>query len=119
VQEDKNFKREEFDLVFTLKLGVAQAILGTEIKVDVFEEEPRRVEIPAGVQPGQRLVVHGAGIQKLEKYGRGKGDLVVEIEVEIPTRVSKEAEEHLRAFAQKHGETVSEGGGFFGRIFGG
>lgn len=119
VEEDKTFRREEFDLVFPLKLGVAQAILGTEVTVDCFEETPRKVEIPAGVQPGQRLVVPGAGIPKLEKYGRGKGDLVVEIGVEIPTRVSKEAEEHLRAFAQKHGEQVKGGGGFFDRIFGG
>ena len=119
VQEDANFKREEFDLVYALKLGIAQAILGTEIDVDVFEETPRKVEIPPGVQPGQRLVVHGAGVPKLEKYGRGKGDLVIEIAVEIPSKVSKEAEEHLRAFAQKHNESVKEGGGFFDRIFGG
>ncbi|MCA2960356.1 MAG: molecular chaperone DnaJ [Silvanigrellales bacterium] len=119
VQEDKNFRREEFDLVFPLRLGVAQAILGTEVLIDCFEEEPRKVEIPSGVQPGQRLVVHGAGVPKLEKYGRGKGDLVIEVLVEIPTKVTKEAEEHLRAFAQKHNESVKGGGGFFDRIFGG
>lgn len=119
VQEDQNFRREEFDLVFPLRLGIAQAILGTEVKIDCFEEEPRKVDIPPGVQPGQRLVVHGAGIPKLEKYGRGKGDLVIEVLVEIPTKVTKEAEEHLRAFAQKHNESVKGGGGFFDRIFGG
>jgi molecular chaperone DnaJ len=118
VEEHELFKREEFDLVYSLKLGVSQAILGTQIKVDCFEDEPRNIDIPAGVQPGQRLVVHGAGVQKLDKYGRGKGDLIVEITVEIPTKVSKEAEEHLRAFAEKHGENVKEGSGLFGRIFG-
>jgi molecular chaperone DnaJ len=119
VAEDPQFKREEFDLIFPLKLGVAQAILGTEITVDCFEDEPRKIEIPAGVQPNQRLVIHGAGIPKLEKYGRGKGDLVIEISIEIPTRLSKDAEEHLRAFAEKHGESVKgQGNGFFERIFG-
>ena len=119
VKEHEYFKREEFDLVFTLKLGIAQAILGSQIQVDCFEAEPRNIEIPAGVQPGQRIVVHGAGVPKLEKYGKGKGDLVIEIQVEIPTKVSKEAEEHLRAFAQKHGENVKgSGSGFFERIFG-
>jgi molecular chaperone DnaJ len=119
VEEDKAYRREEFDLVYPLRLGVAQAILGTEVAIDCFEDEPRKVEIPAGVQPGQRLVVNGAGIPKLEKYGRGKGDLVIEVLVEIPTKVSKEAEDHLRAFAHKHGEAVKgSGSGFFDRIFG-
>ena len=119
VEEHADFKREEFDLVYTLKIGVAQAILGTEIRVDCFEEEPRAIEIPAGVQPGQRLVVSGAGIPKLEKYGKGKGDLVVELVVEIPTKLSKEAEELLRNFALKHSENIKGQSGFFERIFGG
>jgi molecular chaperone DnaJ len=118
VEEDPHFKREEFDLIYTLKLGVAQAILGTELTIDVFEEEPRKVDIPAGVQPGQRLVVHGAGIPKLEKYGKGKGDLIIEVQVEIPTKLTKEAEDHLRAFAQKHNESIKGGGpGFFKGLF--
>jgi molecular chaperone DnaJ len=118
VKEHQRFRREEFDLILPLKIGVAQAILGTEISVDCFEGDPKTIEIPAGVQPGQRLVIHGSGIPKLEKYGRGKGDLVIEIEVEIPSKVSKEAEEHLRAFATKHGENVKGSGSFFERIFG-
>lgn len=119
VEDDERFKREEFDLILPLRLGVAQAILGTEITVDCFEETPRKIDIPPGVQPGQRIVVHGAGVPKLEKYGKGKGDLVIVVNVEIPTKVSKEAEEHLRAFAEKHGESVKgHGAGFFDRIFG-
>jgi molecular chaperone DnaJ len=119
VAEDSKFKREEFDLIYPLKLGVAQAILGTEIQVDCFEDEPRKIDIPAGVQPNQRLIIQGAGVPKLEKYGRGKGDLIIEIAIEIPTRLTKDAEEHLRAFAEKHGEAVKgQGAGFFDRIFG-
>jgi molecular chaperone DnaJ len=119
VAEDPQFKREEFDLIYTLKLGVAQAILGTEITVDCFEAEPRKIDIPAGVQPNQRLIIQGAGVPKLEKYGKGKGDLIIEIAIEIPTKLSKDAEEHLRAFAEKHGEFVKgQGSGFFERIFG-
>ncbi|WP_186646220.1 molecular chaperone DnaJ [Fluviispira vulneris] len=118
VEPNHLFKREEFDLVYSLKVGVAQAILGTEVMIDCFEEEPRKIEIPAGIQPGQRLVVHGAGIPKLEKYGRGKGDLIIEVNVEIPTKINKEAEEHLRAFALKMGQNVKNSNGFFDKIFG-
>ncbi|MBX9702769.1 MAG: molecular chaperone DnaJ [Silvanigrellaceae bacterium] len=120
VEPDSLYKREEFDLIYQLKIGVAQAILGTEVIVDCFEAEPRKIIIPPGVQPNQRIVVPGAGIPKLEKYGRGKGDLIVEIQIAIPMKISKEAEEHLRAFAEKIGENVKNTGnnGFFDRIFG-
>ncbi|APJ04977.1 molecular chaperone DnaJ [Silvanigrella aquatica] len=118
VEASPQFKREDFDLVYSLKIGVAQAILGTDVSIDCFEDEPRQVEIPAGIQPGQRLVIQGAGIPKLEKYGRGKGDLIIEVNVEIPMKVNKEAEEHLRAFAQKVGQNVKNNNGFFDKIFG-
>jgi molecular chaperone DnaJ len=119
VEDHKEFRREEFDLLLPLKVGVAQAILGTEIAVDCFEGEPVKVEIPPGVQPGQRIVVSERGFPKLGKHGRGRGDLVVEVAVEIPNKLSKEAEEHLRAFAQAHQENVkTHGAGFFDRIFG-
>lgn len=118
VESDKKYRREDFDLIHVLKIGVAEAILGTEVEIDCFENEPRKLEIPAGIQPGQRLVIHGAGVPRLEKYGRGKGDMIVEVNVEIPTKINKEAEEHLRAFAQKMGQNVKNSGGFFDKIFG-
>ena len=118
VEQDEKFKREEFDLIYSLKIGVAQAILGSEVHIDCFENEPRKIDIPAGIQPGERIAVHGAGIPKLEKYGRGKGDLIVEVNVEIPTKIPKEAEDHLREFAHKMGQNVKNGAGFFDKIFG-
>lgn len=118
VEQDPKYKREEFDLVYSLTIGVAQAILGSEVTIDCFEEQPRKIDIPAGIQPGQRIIVHGAGIPKLEKYGRGKGNLVVEVNVEIPTKIPKEAEDHLREFAHKMGQNVKNSSGFFDKIFG-
>ncbi len=118
VEQDEKFKREEFDLVYSLTIGVAQAILGTEVSIDCFEEQLRKIDIPAGIQPGQRIAIHGAGIPKLEKYGRGKGDLIIEVNVEIPTKITKEAEEHLRSFAHKMGQNVKNSAGFFDKIFG-
>ncbi len=118
VQSDSRYRREEFDLIYPLKIGVAQAILGTEVLVDTFDPEPRKLEIPPGVQPGQRLVIPGAGMPKLGKYGKGRGDFVVEIHVEIPSKLSKEAEEHLRNFAAAHQEATKGGAGFFDRLFG-
>lgn len=118
VEAEEKYRRDEFDLIYPLRIGVAQAILGTEVQIDCFENEPRKLDIPAGIQPGQRLVIHGAGVPKLDKYGKGKGDLIVEVTVEIPTKLNKEAEEHLRAFAEKVGQNVKNSGGFFDKIFG-
>ncbi len=118
VEAHKHFKRRDFDLIYPLKIGIAQAILGTEIKIDCFTDEPRTVEIPAGVQPGQKIVIRGAGVPKLDRNSRSSGDLIVEVNVEIPTRLNKDAEEHLRAFAHKVDQNVKDGGGFFDKIFG-
>lgn len=118
VEQDKRYRREDFDLIHPLKIDISEAILGTEVSIDCFEPEPRKLQIPAGIQPGQRLILQGAGVPKLEKYGRGKGNMIVEIIVEIPTKMSKEAEEHLRAFAQIMGKNVKNSNGFFDKIFG-
>lgn len=118
VQEDPQFKREEFDLIYILKIGVAQAILGTELELEVFGHK-HKIDIPSGIQPGQRIVIPGAGIPKLKKYGNDKGDLILLAQVEIPQKLNKESEELLRAFAIKHNEAVkdSSGQGLFDRIF--
>jgi len=119
VAAHSSFKREEFDLIYPIKIGIAQAILGTEVKVDVFQNEARTIEVPPGVQPGQKIVIRGAGVPKLGTQGRSSGDLVVQVNVEIPSRLNKDAEGHLRAFAQTVDQTVKEGGsGFFDKIFG-
>jgi molecular chaperone DnaJ len=118
VESHPLFKRKDFDLIYPLKIGIAQAILGSEIKIDAFGDKPHVVEIPPGAQPGQKIVIRGAGVPKLDKTQRAYGDLIVEVNVEIPTRVGKEAEEHLRAFAKSVGQHVKDGGGFFDKIFG-
>lgn len=118
VEAHPNFKRHEFDLIYPVKIGIAQAILGTEIEIDNFQGATRKVEIPPGVQPGQKIVIRGAGVPKLDR--RSQGDLVVDVNVEIPTKLTKDAEHHLRAFANTVGQNVKEGnsGGFFDKIFG-
>jgi molecular chaperone DnaJ len=117
VKPDPIFRREEFDLIYPLNIGVAQAILGTEVEVDNYIEK-KTIEIPSGVQPGQRIPISGMGIPKLDRYGKGRGDLIIEISVKIPHKIDKESEEHLRAFAQRQGELVKPNNSLFDRIFG-
>ena len=79
--------------------------------VDLEEE----FSVPAGTQPHHQFVLKGRGVPRLR--GRGRGDLRVIIDVEVPTKLSDHEEQLLRQFAEERGEvTGSSGGGLFSRI---
>ncbi len=114
------FRRDGFDVVSEIRVGMAQAALGTEVEVPVLTEpgrEPRREKlvIPPGTQSGTVFRLRGHGIPHLR--GGGRGDHRVEVQVEIPTSLSDEERELLRRLAELRGEKVmSQGKGFFGRM---
>lgn len=107
------FERENDDLVSTLPVSYLQAALGAEL---VFEGILgfHNVKVPAGCQPGQIIKVAGEGVPSL-RSGR-KGDLLLQVDVEIPKKLTKDEERLLREIAESKGETVAAGkSGFFGR----
>jgi molecular chaperone DnaJ len=55
-----------------------------------------RLTIPPGTQPGQRLVLKGKGMPHLR--GRGRGDMVYEVVLEVPTRLTARQRELLEEF---------------------
>jgi len=81
------FHRDEFDLVTERKVSFPEAALGTEITVPLPEGGEQTVEVPAGCQPGEELVLKGLGIGKLQRGGRG--DLRVVIRVHVPKKLSR------------------------------
>ncbi|MBI5135535.1 DnaJ domain-containing protein [Candidatus Uhrbacteria bacterium] len=81
---------ETADLVTSLTVNVAEAALGTTKTIDAIEEK-LDVEVPAGIGSGQRLRVKGKGIQT----NRGRGDLYVQVTVETPKRLSRNAKRLL------------------------
>lgn len=116
VQESKDFERDGVDLICRRQLGIAQASLGCKLKIKTLEGE-KTMEVPAGVQHGQRLTLANAGVPQIR--GQGRGDLHVEIQVVIPKKVSKEQRELLEKYAEISGEVHDENsGGFFHRLFG-
>jgi molecular chaperone DnaJ len=98
---DARFTRDGPDLWSTEAIGVADAALGTQIKVPTLDGAAE-VRVPAGTQPGEVLRLRGKG---LPLYGRaGRGDLNLRIEVRIPERLSaaeRELYERLRAAARR------------------
>ena len=85
VQPKPGFERRGDDLVTEVRVGMAEAVLGAEISVPTIEG-PVAMKIPAGTQPGAVMRLRGRGMPALR--GRGVGDQLVTVRVEIPTRLS-------------------------------
>ena len=73
------------------------------------------LDVPAGLQSGHQLRQRGSGMPVLQ--GRGRGDLVVEVVVETPTKLSKEQKDLLRQFRDTEtGDECPASKGFFSRM---
>ena len=81
------FERHEYDLHCTVPLNVAQAALGTEIHLLTFDGL-ETLKVPEGVQPKETLRLRGKGVPLVN--GGGRGDLIVHIDVKVPTKLSRE-----------------------------
>ncbi len=89
------FVREGAHLICELPLTFPQVALGDEVEVPVLDGAAK-LKIPAGTQPGQRLVLKGKGMPYLR--GRGRGDAVYEIVVEVPTELTARQRELLEEY---------------------
>ncbi len=99
VEEDPNFHRHGDDLVHELHVSFPQAALGAEISVPTLEGEGEVVRVPAGVQPGDQLVVGGRGVPRLPP-ARGRGDLIAVVQVDVPKELTPRAKELLEELAE-------------------
>jgi molecular chaperone DnaJ len=111
------FEREGTTLLARAPVSFATAALGGEISIPGPDGETHVIKIPAGVQHGRELRQRGAGMPVLQ--GRGRGDLVVRVEVETPTKLStrqRELLEELRTLDA--GADAPPGGGFFQKVKG-
>jgi molecular chaperone DnaJ len=107
-------ERRGDELWRVLPISVAQAALGTRVDVDTLDG-PRDVEIAAGTQHGSQIRMRGLGVPSLR--GSRRGDLVVEVHVEVPTRLTPEEAELLAQLAALRGEQVTPPHeGLFSRI---
>jgi molecular chaperone DnaJ len=99
VKPDKFYKRDGLDVIATVPLNIAQATLGTKISVRTLDGRKVAIKIPAGTPSGKRFRVRGQGIEKAEK----KGDLIVEVSIAVPEKLSEEQERMMKEFADAGG----------------
>ncbi len=106
VAKDKTFRRQGQDLIYTQEISIVQAILGYRVDVPALNG-PVTLEIPKGTQSGTVLQIKGEGMPYVGREYRG--DLLVEVIVRIPTRISEKQEELLREFEQHEPEETPLG----------
>ena len=99
VQPDKFYRRDGLDVIATVPLNIAQATLGTKISVRTLDGKKVAIRIPPGTPSGKRFRVRGQGIQKGDK----KGDLIVEVSIQVPEKLSEEQERMMKEFAESGG----------------
>lgn len=90
------FEREGNDLLITLPLTFTEAALGCKKDVPSIFSHTCRITIPEGTQTGKVFRVKGEGFPNV--HGQGKGDLLVHVTVETPTKLTTEQRELLEAF---------------------
>lgn len=111
VAPHEKFRREGEHVYRDLRIGIAQAALGTEVEVETLEDT-QKIAIPKGSQPGDLIELKGQGVPQLRRKGRG--NLYLQLDVQVPKRLSKKQQELLRAYAKESGERVAaEKKGFF------
>src|SRR3954468_18682977 len=99
VLPDKFYRRDGLDVIATVPLNIAQATLGTKISVRTLDGKKVAIRIPPGTPSGKRFRVRGQGIQK----GETKGDLIVEVSIAVPEKLSEEQERMMKEFADAGG----------------
>ncbi len=114
VREDPRFLRDGDDLVTAVDVAAPLAALGTKVQVPTVEGTVD-LEIPAGTQPHETLVIRGRGMPTLR--GRRSGDLRVVVNVVIPRHLKREQRDMLQQLADSMtAENLRTDEGVFGKL---
>ena len=114
VRPHPRFHRNGSDLVHELHVPFTQAALGARLDYETLDgiEE---IVIPRGTETGAVVRLRGRGVPHVR--GRGRGDLLVQLVVDVPDDLTGEQEELVRRLAELRGEEVAEPSeGLLGRI---
>lgn len=115
VKPHKFFERAEHDLHCTVPVSFPQAALGDELTLPTLDGEVR-LKVPEGTQSGKEFKIRGKGVPYLNANGRG--DLIVQIVVQTPKRLTKVQKELIRQLSESLTveNTPAERSGLFERV---
>lgn len=102
VSQHEFFRRAGDDVICAIPISFAQAALGGELSIPTLDGKGR-LRVPPGTQPATVLRVKGKGIPR--RTG-GRGDQLVEVNIEVPTQLTAPQKELIAKLAQELGESV-------------
>ena len=99
IEEEPNdtFVRDGNNLIYNLLLDFPTAALGGEVEMPTISGGKVRMKIESGTQPRKTLRLRGKGLPAVQGYGRGNGDLIVNISVYVPKTLSRDEKKALEA----------------------
>jgi len=117
VNEDPEFQRDGINILSEIKISYLQAILGCRLEVNTVDGAVEYL-IPAGTQPNTVMTLENRGVPRLGNPV-SRGDHLLTVLVDIPTRLTSEERELLEKLAKIKGERTGKGGieGFLGNLF--
>jgi molecular chaperone DnaJ len=104
IADDERFERHGQDLVTVVEIPVTRAMLGGTVAVPTLEGE-QQVNVPAGAQPGEHVLLRGLGLPSLR--GAARGDQHVVLDIRVPAKLNREQHE----LAERLDESLGPDGG--------
>ena len=108
------FEREGLNLYCRVPVSIATAALGGEIEVPTIDGGRSRVKVPKGSQSGRQMRLRGKGMPALR--GGPSGDMMIELSVETPVKLTARQREILREFDKLSEENNPQGSSFFASV---
>lgn len=100
IMQDDTFTRDGDDLHCWIQVPMSWAVLGHELEIDTFDGK-QVVNVPSGCQPDDIITLRNLGVTHLNGNGE-RGDLLVHVVVQIPTKLNDDERSLIEQFAQKH-----------------
>ncbi len=107
VKPHEYFKRRNNDIILEVEVNVAQAALGDAVTIPTVDGD-HELNVPAGTQSGDVIRLRNKGVPKLRRDGTtsGRGDQLVVVTVNIPTKLTKEQRQMFEDLGRVLGKEV-------------
>lgn len=117
VKEDKEFQRDDLNILSSTTVSYLQAILGCRLEVETVDGLVELI-IPPGTQPNTVMKLENRGVPRLGNPV-SRGDHLITVLIDIPNKITPDERELLEKLAKIKGERTGKGGleGFLGNLF--
>jgi molecular chaperone DnaJ len=113
------FSRRGDDLFCGVAVPMTMAVLGGSVQLETLDGEELTIEVDPGTQPGTIKRYRKKGVPGADGWGSRRGDLLVELRIDIPMNLSEEERRLIRQLAELRGESTDGAqGGLFARLRG-